>query len=425
MKSTARTIFLGTASTFLAASTFLSAGASADAATPVTITFATWFSSRFPVIQQIASQFNKAHPGIKVVVEHEPGSTTMLTKVLTELATGDAPNIVGLWGPWAKQIANTPGVLPLNSFIAHDHYNVHQFYADNVSTFTVGGKIIGLPADNDNLMVYYNKDLFRKYRVPFPKPNWTWAQMVHTAQVLNHPSQKYYGFLMFVGNTEGVTWRWEPFLWQAGGHLTNSQHTKATFDSPAGIKVMNFYLNLAKYSDVVARSEYENSFQSGHVAMTISGSWNPTSFSNAKLNYGVVPLPAPTTKGQHTTNAGPDLTVILRSTPQKEQASWEFLKFLDNQHNAALQAALGHLPFRPDVYNVPVYQKTLNKYPVFSLFSKNAANARIRPIFSQYSEISVDIGTAIEEVLLHRMSPTQALQVAAQQADQQLTQATP
>jgi multiple sugar transport system substrate-binding protein len=392
---------------------------------PVNITYVTWFSARYAVIQQIVNTFNKTHPTIHVTLEHEPANNSMLTKLLTELAAGTAPNIAGMWGPWAEQLADTPGVLPLNHFLNAYHYSLKQFYPDTVATVDVNGKVIGLPADNDNLMVYYNKKLFNRYHVPYPNPNWTWADMVATAKKLNHPRQKNYGFLMFLGTTEGVVWRWETLLWQAGGHMINKSHTKVLFDSPAGIRAMKFYLALEPYSDVSPRSEYENPFLAGRVAMSVTGSWNPQSFSSAGLDYGVVPLPAPYPGGPHTSVAGPDMNVILRSTPAKEKASWIFLMYLEDQHSAALQASLGHLPFRPDVLNTRLYQETLKKYPVLKLFAQNARNARIRPRFPQYSEVSLDLGNAIEAVLLHKMSPKQALQSAAAEADQQLSQPAP
>lgn len=393
----------------------------------VSITFATFFSQREPVLVREIKTFEKLHPNIRVTVEREPGSEAMLQKLLTELLSGTAPNVVSQFGPWTAQLAKTPGIVPLDSFIKRSHYAIKkQFYPDNLATITVDGKVVAMPVDNDNLMVFYNKALFTKYHVPFPKSNWTWQQMLQDAKRLNHPTAHDYGYLMPVGTTEGVTWRWEPFLWQLGGHLTNRQHTKATFNSPAGVKAMTFFQHLAAYSDLAARSEHENPFTAGRVAMTITGSWNPVTFTQDKINYGVVPLPAPYPGGPHTTNAGPDVMVMTKSTPAKEEASWQLMMYLDNRDNAAQQAALGHLPFRPDALTTPVYQRLMKKYPVFKAFAANAAKwARIRPAFPQYSEVSSDIGHAIEEVILKKMTPRQALDQAAQQANQQLHQAAP
>jgi multiple sugar transport system substrate-binding protein len=392
---------------------------------PVQITFATAFVTRYPIFVKIVKEFNASHPGIHVTIEHEPGNTSMLTKLLTELATGTAPNVVFQYGPWADQLASTKGIVALNSFIAKSHYNLNVFYKDNLETDDVNGKIIALPGDNDNEAVFYNKKLFEKYHVPFPKANWTWAQMIATAKKLNHPKQKYYGMLEFIGDTEGVSVRYEPFLLQAGGHIVNAKATKALFDSAAGIKALTFLKDLEPYSDVVPRSEYEDAFESGRVAMTFSGSWDVSTFAKDGVDYGVVQLPSPTPGGSHLTLAQPDLNLITQSTPAKEQASWTFLQYLDSEKSAEMLAAPGHLSFRKAVVNDPAYKPTLAKYPVLKQFAEFANDATIRPKFPQYSEVSQDMATAVEMVLLHKASPAAALKQEAQAADQQLQSSAP
>ncbi len=392
----------------------------------VHITYWEFFSSRYKALKSIVAEFNKTHPNIQVTVYHEPSNYTMFAKLLTALADGTAPNVVGQWGPYAYQLAKTPGVLPLTSFIKASHYNLGQFFQPAVSTGLVNGVQIGLPADNDAITVLYNKALFKKYHVPYPTSNWTWSQMVTDARLLNHPSQKNYGFLMPVGNTEGVTWRWEPFLWQAGGHITNTSHSKPTFGSAAGIKALTFFQHLTKYSDVVARAEHQTPFEYGHVAMTLSGSWQVSYFKAAHLDYGVAPLPSPYAGGPHTTIAGPDLNLITKSTPAKEQASWVFLRYLESPQSSALLASYGHLPYNKLAFKTAVFQKTLKEYPLLNTFAAiENQDGRIRPKFPQYSEVSQDMGNAIESVVLGKLSPKQALAAQMPIATQQMQQSAP
>lgn len=391
----------------------------------VNITYSTWFQNRYAVLTKLVAAFNKTHKHIHVTIEHEPASSSMLTKLLTELSTGTAPNVVGQFGPWADQLAHTKGILVLNSLIKKSHYNLNQFYKPAINTDIVGGKVIGLPADNDNQMIFYNKKLFEKFHVAFPQANWTWAQFLATAKALNRPSQKDYGYLTFIGTSEGVTTRYYPFLWQLGGNIMNTNNTKTAFASAAGVKALSFLVKLEKYSDAVNRSEYENPFQSGHVAMTLTGSWNAASFAQAHIDYGVVPLPAPKAGGPQYNVAGPDINLITKSSPAKEKASWTFLQYIESKGGAAAQAALGHLPIRPDVFNTPTYQATVKKYPALTAFSANEKWAKLRPSFTQYSTVSQDIGTAIEEALLHKMSPAAALKQQAAAANQALSQQAP
>jgi multiple sugar transport system substrate-binding protein len=400
-----------------------SAGSTASG--PVNITYSTFTTQRYGVLQHMVAQFNKSHKNIHVTLEHEPGSSSMLTKLLTELSTGTAPNVVEQYGAFTDELAHNPGIISLDSFMKKSHYSTQGFYKYELQAATIDGKFYGFSIDGgptETQELFYNKTIFQKYHVPYPSPNWTWSQLLHDAQLLNHPSQKIYGYLTFIGTTEGVSTRFYPYLWNAGGHIMNSTDTKATFDSAAGVKALTFLVNLEKYSDVVARSEYETAFAAGHVAMTITGGWELSSLGHIK--YGVVPMPALTPGGPQWSPVGPDFNLITKSTPAKEQASWTFLQYLESPSSAALLSADGNAPVRqvsPTQY--PAYAKTLQQYPVISqMVTFGGKWGRLVPSFSAYSQVSLDVAQATEAAFLHKMSPAAALKYYANQANQQLSQ---
>ncbi|GAA3413237.1 extracellular solute-binding protein [Paenibacillus hodogayensis] len=59
-----------------------------------------------------------------------------------------------------------------------------------------GGKLYGLPIFTSNLVLYYNKDLFDKYGVPYPKDGMIWEDMMAAAQKLTRVEgdKQDYGF---------------------------------------------------------------------------------------------------------------------------------------------------------------------------------------------------------------------------------------
>lgn len=402
---------------------------SASSSGPVNITYSTFVVQRYNLLQKQVNKFNAAHKNtIHVTLEHEPGTNTMLTKLLTGLSSGTAPNLVEQYGAYTEQLVGSGGIVPLKSFMKQSHYSLKGFYADEIQKATVKGKLWGLSIDGgpENQELYYNKTLFEKYHVPFPSNNWTWAQLLSDAKALNHPAQKNYGYLTFIGTTEGVSTRFYPYLWNAGGQIMNSSNTKATFDSAAGVKALNFMMQLQKYSDVVARSEYEAPFQSGHVAMSVTGGWNIGTFYQAHLNFGIASMPSMTPGGSHWTPAGPDFNLITKSTPAKEHAAWVFLEYLESPEMAAVMTANGNAPFReitPQKY--PAYAATLKQYPAVGWEVALAKWDRLTPSFSNYSKVSLDIATATEEAFLHKMSPAQALKSYATQANQMLSGSNP
>ncbi|TMV44708.1 extracellular solute-binding protein [Paenibacillus mesophilus] len=59
-----------------------------------------------------------------------------------------------------------------------------------------GGKMYGLPVTTTNLVLYYNKDVFNKFGVPFPKDGMTWDEVMDMNKKLTRLDSgvQYFGF---------------------------------------------------------------------------------------------------------------------------------------------------------------------------------------------------------------------------------------
>jgi len=58
-----------------------------------------------------------------------------------------------------------------------------------------GGKLYALPGNGNNLIVYYNKTVFDRFGVPYPKNGMTWSEMMEVAKKLtrNEDGKQYIG----------------------------------------------------------------------------------------------------------------------------------------------------------------------------------------------------------------------------------------
>ena len=66
-------------------------------------------------------------------------------------------------------------ILPLDELMAKDPgFRREEFYPAIIDQFRYRGKLYGLAKDFSTLVVYFNKDLFDKWEVPYPKAGWTW-----------------------------------------------------------------------------------------------------------------------------------------------------------------------------------------------------------------------------------------------------------
>lgn len=60
-----------------------------------------------------------------------------------------------------------------------------------------GGKLFGIPVQTNNLVLYYNKDIFDKFGVEYPKDGMTWEEMVKLSLRLsrNDGNRQYLGYV--------------------------------------------------------------------------------------------------------------------------------------------------------------------------------------------------------------------------------------
>jgi multiple sugar transport system substrate-binding protein len=372
-------------------------------------------------LQKIVNQFNSSHPGIHVTMQYH-NSDLALQQATVALQGNKQPDIAYMYGTNMPQIAQAPKLVDLTSRVQDPSYDWNDFFPGERAVATVGGKVLGVPALVDNLMIVYNKDLFKAAGLPTPSPDWTWDDVRTDAKALTDTSKQQFGLVFPADGSETTVWQWEPMLWEAGGDILTSDDSKAAFNSAAGTRALTVLQQMQQdgslYLDFHPDSgKYSQLFNSGNIGMVITGPWDLSSFPD--VNYGVQVMPSFDPGGNHDTIAGPDNWVVFDNGTDHVNASWEFLSYLSSP-DIVLQDSLAtsHLPTRASVEQMPGFAEFDKKYPGVGDFAANLSNVKkARPQIPQYPRVSQFLGQAIVSVLLGKAEPQAALDQAAQQAN--------
>jgi len=96
-------------------------------------------------------------------------------------------------------------------------------------------------------VLVYRKDLFDEYKISPPDAKWTWKDLLSACKKITDPANGIYGIRLGRGKHE--SWYWISFLWSAGGDIMTYNAKEdawlCTFDSPAGVKALDFYTQLS------------------------------------------------------------------------------------------------------------------------------------------------------------------------------------
>ncbi|CAG7636331.1 ABC transporter substrate-binding protein [Paenibacillus allorhizosphaerae] len=146
-----------------------------------------------------------------------------------------------------------------------------------------GGGIYGLPLSNTSPVIMYNKDIFDKFGVPYPKDGMTWDEIYNLAKQVtrNDNGTQYYGFLASPEHFLKTNQFSAPFI--------DPKTLKPAFDNP---KMMTFLDNLKRFYQLIpppdgkplAGGFFASTAQSNMFAKDKTlAMWSH--FSNAALNF--------------------------------------------------------------------------------------------------------------------------------------------
>jgi multiple sugar transport system substrate-binding protein len=393
----------------------LSSQVTSSAATKVTLTEEDYFNTpgQTAALALYTKQFEAAHPGVTVKRQYVPFAN-LNTKLLTQAAGHDLPNLLAVDNPFVSTMISTGQVIPLSGLKG---FTTQGYYPAVIKEGYSGGKYYSLPvAGANSIALIYNIAMLKAANVSPPK---TWAELLSAAKALT--TSDHYGIALTCEAAEDTTWQWEPFFWSNGG--------KATFSNVAsapGVQALSLWKQLIddksaskdclQWSQTPAAS---TQFIDGKAAMMVNGPWNFPTLNQNKLFYGkqfgIVPVPV-RVAGQHVVVplGGEDWMVSKSGGTQAQQMAFEYIKGMQAPAMELKLAKLfGYLPGKVAVSKQylkqagPEWQVYINQ----TLF----AHPRTLGLGVKYPKISQAVWTAIQAALSGSKSVQDSLNTAQSQ----------
>ncbi len=392
---------------------------------PVTITFSSWVGDS-PQMQGFVKDFEKLHPNITVQLQ-AVSSSNATNKLIVQVAGNTAPDVAFVDSSAVTEFGSRNALVNLDNYMAGSPTSqASEFVPAFLQMNQYQGSTYGLPYDGETTAMFYRKDLFDAAGLTYPTQDWTWDQFQSDAQKLTDTAQKQYGFAVFAPESE---YYWEPFLWQAGGHLTSADGNSVAFNSPQGIQSADFFVGLKQYSppDYYGQTSWDGrvAFATGKVAMYEAGSWfggeMNSSFPQIKGKWDVVPLPSGPA-GCATTVAGDSLVMFSQS--KNQDAAWLWMQYLTQAENMKAwtygSPTTTLLPPRIDLLNDTA---ALGKYnPWLEGFAQQMDCAVADNLGNKnWGQVSDELNKQLGKSIYGDITPEEAINTAATNGQQMLS----
>lgn len=379
------------------------------------------------LLDDLADEFMAEHPNVTLDLSSGASSTEeLLQKLSASFAGGTYPDVSYAFGSWASQLEESERTLDITDQVAEPDVAWEEFpEAARRTVQPTGDRTIGFPAVVDNISLLYNTTVFDAAGVAYPTEDWTWDDFREAADQLTDPATNTYGYAYSVSGSEETTWQLWPHLWQNGGEVLSEDGTESAFASDAGVESLTLLQEMAVDDESVyldqTDTKFGQLFASDRVGMITSGPWQLNELALAGTEYGVVQLPG--TDGNHETVSGPDVwTLFDHQDANRAYWSYEFVEWLTSaEQDLRFNVEYGNLPLRSSEADSPEFQAKAAELPGLEVMQANAANAKhARPTVSGYVDVSAAVGDAVSRVLQGQGEPRDALEQAAEQADEAL-----
>jgi len=314
-----------------AANTVAPAATTGGAATTdqkATLTFWNGFTGPDrPAVEALVKKFNDSHPNIQVQMDITPWDSLM-QKLLSTMSTGQGPDITGIHFQYLPQYAKSGYVMDLSSsYKAGGDLDPANLPPALVDLLKYQGKFYAAPMNFATLLMYYNKDLFKAGGLDPEKPPATWDDWIAAIKKLTKPDAGQYGIA--IGEHDTIP-NWPIFLWGNGGDVLKDGKSDLTDPKTQGaLKTWGDLVTKDKVSPTgLSGAEADKLFQSQKAAMEISGPWLTNGFTDAKLNFGVAPIP--TGPGGAVTLADSVVMMVNKSTKNAD-AALQFVNYWNSK----------------------------------------------------------------------------------------------
>jgi multiple sugar transport system substrate-binding protein len=305
--------------------------------------------------------FAEEEPDIDVQLVEASDREDLIARLSSSIAGGAPPDLFLMNYRFYGQYASRDVLEPLGPYVDDSSkFEEDDFYPQALDAFRWKDELMCLPQNISSLVLYFNRDLFKRFKVPPPRDGMLWNELVIKAQQLTRDKNRQqvkgadpdmpqagtaqpavYGL-----GVEPVIIRLAPFVWSNGGEVVDDDEnpTRFTLDTPQAQEAISQLFGLRTNFGVVPNDEEveaeddESRFANGRLAMFLDSRRAVPMFREAaKFDWDVVSLPF---YDKPASILHSDAYCMTKAAKAKD-AAWRFVEYAVGPEGAPVIAKTG------------------------------------------------------------------------------------
>jgi multiple sugar transport system substrate-binding protein len=362
-----------------------------------------------PFMRDLVQQFNSEHPNINVKMVVQQWAD-YYQKVPQAVQSGKGPDVGVMHVDQLATNAARNVIVPLDDLAKTLDLKESDFAKTIWDAGIYQDERYGIPLDMHPLGFYYNTEHLQKAGI---EPPTTGEELMAAMDKVKQSgveqpfwqSSTWPAHLMFMS-----------LLWQNGGDLYNADATEATWNSPEGVEALQWMVDLVGkgYSpkNVSQDADYI-AFKNGKTTFHWNGIWQTMDLAKTDLKWDVAPLPK--VFGEDAVWAGSHNLVVTRQGSEDEnkfQAAKVFINWISEK--SIEWAKAGQVPARNSVRESQEFEQLEHQ----STLAEQIDDVHFAPAVPGIGEAQFEMEQAVNRAVLGKQSPKQALDQAADRANQ-------
>lgn len=379
---------------------------------PVTLVFKHGKIAGDPeLFRGLLDRFERENPGIRVKDETLPASTDEQHQFYVINLEGRSSDfdVLSMDVIWVPEFARAGWLRDLSRLWPGEERE--EFFPGPVRAVTFEGKAYAVPWYIDAGLLYYRKDLLKKYG---RKPPVTWPELVESAKYITQRENDVYGFIWQGKQYEGLVCNVLEYIWSNGGDVLDDG--KVVINSPKNIEALRFMRDMIeeyKITPPLVTTAIEEPtrhiFGSGRAVFMRNWpyAWNifEREGSPVRGKIGVAPLPYFSGGVSASTLGGWQLGVNRYS--RRPDAAEKLIKFLTSpESQKTLAMTVGYKPTRKELY---LDKELMREQPFMTGLYDIFMKARPRPVSPYYMMMTQVMQPEFSAVISGIKTPEEAL----------------
>jgi sn-glycerol 3-phosphate transport system substrate-binding protein len=377
-------------------------------------------------IDQMAADFGKENPDVKVNPVYSGTYQESIVKALTATKSGKPPQLAVLLSTDMFSLIDEDAIVPIDAVAkgADDRKWLDGFYKAFMLNSRTGGKTWGIPFQRSTIVLYWNKEAFKEAGLDPEKGPATWDQMVEFAKKLTKrdASGNVTQWGVKIPSSGFPYWLFQGLTTPNDAILMNEAGTETYFDKPAVIEALQFWVDLSARHKVMPPGVIEwgttpKDFFEKKAAMIWTTTGNLTNIRTiAGFPFGVAMLPAKKHPGSPT--GGGNFYIFAKTTPAEQQAALRFAKWATAPQRAAQWSiATGYVAVTPAAWETPEMKKYAQEVPQATVARDQLQYSVAELSTHDNQRVTKALNDGIQAALTGAKTPEQAMKDAQAEAN--------